>query len=167
MTPIATVLLVLALTGLGPAPAPGPAAGRDPSSAAQGVWPLPSHQVVAGFDPPDQDWQSGHRGVDLRGLPGDQVRAALSGTVTFAGPLAGRGVVVVSHGSRRTTYEPVLPWVRVGDQVAAGTPIGVLSPAGSHCPPGSCLHWGLIDGETYLDPLVLIGAARVRLLPRS
>ena len=91
--------------------------------------------------------------------------AALPGTVTFAGPLAGRGVVVVDHGATRTTYEPVAATVAVGTPVAAGAQVGTLELAGSHCFPRACLHWGWIEGETYLDPLRLVGAGPVRLLP--
>jgi murein DD-endopeptidase MepM/ murein hydrolase activator NlpD len=74
-------------------------------------------------------------------------------------------VVVVDHGATRTTYEPVEATVSVGDQVAAGDRIGRLGFAGSHCLPRSCLHWGWLEGETYLDPLRLVGAGPVRLLP--
>ncbi len=132
-----------------------------------GTWPLrPRPAVVAGFDPPATPFGSGHRGVDLAGAPGAVVRTALAGTVTFAGRLAGRGVVVVSHGATRTTYEPVSASVHVGDHVATGAVIGRLQLFGSHCFPRACLHWGLIEGaEHYLDPLTLVGAAPVRLLP--
>jgi murein DD-endopeptidase MepM/ murein hydrolase activator NlpD len=103
--------------------------------------------------------------VDLRGTVGQRVRAARAGTVTFAGRLAGRGVVVVSHGDTRTTYEPVAASVDVGDRVRAGAAIGALELLGSHCLPAACLHWGLLEGERYLDPLTLVGAGPVRLLP--
>ena len=53
---------------------------------------------------------------------GQPVLAALPGAVTYAGSLAGRGVVVVDHGATRTTYEPVAATVTVGTPVAAGTP---------------------------------------------
>ncbi|QWZ09083.1 M23 family metallopeptidase [Nocardioides panacis] len=143
--------------------APGPARA-DP---APGVWPLePRPEVVSGFDPPGTRWGSGHRGVDLAGRVGQPVRAALAGRVTFAGALAGRGVVVVDHGATRTTYEPVAASASVGDDVGAGTVLGRLELFGSHCFPRSCLHWGLIEGrEHYLDPLTLVGAGPVRLLP--
>ncbi|HEY5184136.1 MAG TPA: peptidase, partial [Actinomycetes bacterium] len=95
------------------------------------------------------------------------VGAAGAGQVGFAGPLAGRGVVVVVHGALPTTYEPVTATVSVGDQVAAGEPIGVLEPAVVHCDGRACLHWGLLRGTTYLDPLTLLGPTRVRLLPFS
>ena len=144
------------------------APGRlGPLVPANGVWPLrPRPAVVAGFDPPASRWGRGHRGVDLAGWPAAAVRSALPGTVTFAGRLAGRGVVVVSHGDTRTTYEPVDASVTVGDRVAAGAVLGRLQLFGSHCFPRWCLHWGLIQGrEHYLDPLTLVGAAPVRLLP--
>ena len=151
-----TALLLTASLALGAAPATDPV----------GVWPLqPQPEIVEVFDPPDSPYGSGHRGVDLRGSPGQPVLAALPGTVTYAGPLAGRGVVVVDHGATRTTYQPVTATVPVGTPVAAGAQIGVLALPGSHCFPSACLHWGWIDGETYLDPLRLVGYGPVRLLP--
>jgi murein DD-endopeptidase MepM/ murein hydrolase activator NlpD len=134
---------------------------------SEGVWPLrPRPAVVAGFHPPASRWGAGHRGVDLAGAPGAAVHSSLPGTVTFAGRIAGRGVVVVSHGATRTTYEPVTASVAVGDRVGAGTALGHLALFGSHCFPHWCLHWGLIEGrDHYLDPLTLVGAAPVRLLP--
>ncbi|WP_231916969.1 M23 family metallopeptidase [Nocardioides scoriae] len=141
-------------------PDPTPAPARD------GSWPLrPRPVVVEGFDPPDLRWGAGHRGVDLAGRAGAPVRSALPGTVAFAAPLAGRGVVVVDHGGVRTTYQPVTASVRVGDRVAEGQVVGTLGLAGSHCFPQACLHWGLRRGEAYLDPLVLVGGGPVRLLP--
>jgi murein DD-endopeptidase MepM/ murein hydrolase activator NlpD len=103
--------------------------------------------------------------VDLLGTPGQRVRAALPGTVTFAGRIAGRSVVVVDHGDTRTTYEPVASGLDAGRRVVAGSPIGRLQLPGSHCFPRACLHWGWLRGNTYLDPLGLVGAAAVRLLP--
>jgi murein DD-endopeptidase MepM/ murein hydrolase activator NlpD len=131
-----------------------------------GTWPLrPEPAVVRGFDPPDTPYGAGHRGVDLLGRTGQTVHTALAGTVTYAGRLAGRGVVVVDHGATRTTYQPVTASVAVGQPVARGDPIGTLELSGSHCFPRTCLHWGWIAGATYLDPLRLVGAGPVRLLP--
>lgn len=139
---------------------------RSPAPSGGAVWPLsPVPEVAEGFDPPDSRWGPGHRGVDLAGSVGQPVRAALPGRVSFAGTLAGRGVVVVDHGATRTTYEPVDRTVSVGDTVAAGDRIGTLQLGGSHCFPAACLHWGLRAGDTYLDPLTLVGAGPVRLLP--
>jgi len=142
------------------------AVGAPVDPAPVGVWPLqPTPRVVRAFDPPDSAWGSGHRGVDLAGAVGQVVHTALPGRVTFAARLAGRGVVVVDHGSTRTTYEPVVATVRVGDVLARGQPIGGLELAGSHCFPQVCLHWGWRRGDTYLDPLLLVGGDPIVLLP--
>ncbi|WP_372735101.1 M23 family metallopeptidase [Nocardioides sp.] len=131
-----------------------------------GTWPLlPPPAVVRPFEPASGPYSAGHRGVDLAGDVGQPVRAALPGTITYAGLLAGRGVVVVAHGMTRTTYEPVEAAVSLGQEVAAGSVLGTLSQVASHCPPRPCLHWGWIAGETYLDPLRLVGTGSVRLLP--
>lgn len=158
------VVIALALTLVVPAAAAGAPGDPDPV----GVWPLlPPPPVVRGFDPPDVEWGAGHRGVDLLGTPGQRVRAALPGTISFAGTIAGRGVVVVDHGPTRTTYEPVTTRRRVGTRVAAGAAIGRLTASAlSHCAPSACLHWGWIaDPDVYLDPLRLVEAGPVRLLP--
>lgn len=154
-------------------PAPGSSAGTPRTSVVPGMaaptvgmWPLrPRPTVVTPFDPPLTRYGSGHRGVDLAGRAGQKVRAAVAGRVTFAGSLAGRSVVVVTHGASRTTYEPVKAEVKVGALVGAGEVLGTLQPFASHCAPAVCLHWGLIEGETYLDPLTLVGRGPVRLLP--
>ncbi len=160
MTPAIPALLT-SLICLGPTPATG-----QVIPLGEGVWPLhPEPHVVLGYDPPDTPWGSGHRGVDLEGKPGQPVSAALGGQVLWAGRLAGKGVVVVGHGTTRTTYEPVAAGVRVGDLVGRGDVIGSLESAGSHCFPRACLHWGWLRGDRYLDPLQLVGALGVRLLP--
>ena len=114
-------LVLVVVLSVVPALVPAPALGTPGDADPVGVWPLrPSPEVVAGFDPPLDPWGAGHRGVDLLGSAGQPVRAALPGRVSFAGMLAGRGVVVVAHGDTRTTYEPVAADVSVGDTVAAG-----------------------------------------------
>jgi len=130
------------------------------------VWPLqPRPDVVSRFDPPESTWGPGHRGVDLAGRPGQPVRSALPGRISFIGTIAGRPVVTVSHGGTRTTYEPVGTSLARGTPVRAGQVIGSLAVVGSHCFPAACLHWGWLRGETYLDPLRLVGGGPVRLLP--
>ena len=119
-------------------------------------WPLsPQPQVLRRFAVGPQPWSPGHRGVDLAGRPGQRVLSAGAGNVTFAGVVAGRGVVAVGHaGGLRTTYEPVTAEVRAGEAVAAGAPLGVLT-TGSHCRT-TCLHWGALRGNLYVDPLTLL-----------
>lgn len=150
----------------GGVPAPASASAQDPG----GVWPLdPQPEVVHPIALPTSPYAPGHRGVDLAGSPGQAVRAALAGTVGFAGSIGGKPVVTVLHGGRRTTYEPVVATVEVGTVVAAGDVVGRLSVAGGHCFPAACLHWGLVEGSgasrRYLDPLSLVGGGPVRLLP--
>jgi murein DD-endopeptidase MepM/ murein hydrolase activator NlpD len=163
----ATVVWPLAPSALarpnGPAP-PGPAGPPGPDVTVPAVarlWPVgvrPS--VVRGWEPPATAYGRGHRGVDLAAAPGTQVRAVAPGRVSFAGRVAGRGVVSVEltgtgRPPLRTTYGPMRATVRKGDEVTAGDVLGTVEPGGSHCPT-SCLHWGLRRGRTYLDPLSLL-----------
>ncbi|MCO1654376.1 M23 family metallopeptidase [Pseudonocardia sp. S2-4] len=146
----------------GTPPAPGPAPG------ARYGWPLhPVPAVRTPFRPPAHPYGPGHRGVDLAGAPGAEVLAARAGTVVFAGPVGGPGVVSVLHDDGlRTTYQPVRPLVATGAAVAAGQPVGRLDPGHAGCPDPACLHWGVRRGPgEYLDPLVLLRPPRVRLLP--
>ncbi|MEO5664126.1 MAG: M23 family metallopeptidase [Nocardioides sp.] len=164
MTALRALLLATSLLlGLAASPAAATvAADTDPV----GVWPLrPTPEVVHGFDPPDDPWGSGHRGVDLAGTVGQSVHSALAGTVAFVGKIAGKPVVTISHGDTRTTYEPVSSALEPGTTVAAGARIGTLELPFSHCFPTACLHWGWLLGDSYLDPLSLVGSGRVRLLP--
>ncbi|GAA4991885.1 hypothetical protein GCM10023317_19370 [Actinopolymorpha pittospori] len=142
------------------------AAGVAAAAPPHWTWPLsPRPEVVRPFDPPDSPWSRGHRGVDLLGAVDQQVRSAGAGVITYAGLLAGRGVITVQHGQLRTTYEPVAAAVAVGDPVNPGTVLGTLQAAGGHCAPRICLHWGLLRGSDYLDPLSLVGGGPPRLLP--
>src|SRR5690606_38546945 len=96
--PVLTLLLTCVIaTG-----APGPVAWR---------WPLgpPAPPIVEGFSPPASPWGPGHRGVDLAARPKQPVHAAGPGRVSYAGRLAGRGVVAIDHGALRTTYLPIRP----------------------------------------------------------
>ncbi|MFP8940829.1 murein hydrolase activator EnvC family protein [Streptomyces fenghuangensis] len=143
------------------------APGDGPSGSGR-VRPVPG-AVGRGWEPPPERWSAGHRGVDLAARPGEPVRAVAAGRVSFAGEVAGRGVVSVELAGTgspplRTTYEPVGARVREGDRVAAGDVVGVLETDGFHCPVG-CLHWGLRRGDAYLDPLSLLDRGPSRLLP--
>ncbi|MFE1042641.1 murein hydrolase activator EnvC family protein [Streptomyces sp. NPDC058832] len=143
----------VAASGEARPPGPGvPAVARD--------WPVGDRPaVLRGWKPPATPYGRGHRGVDLAAPAGAPVRAVAAGTVSFAGRVAGRGVVSVELTGTgdpplRTTYEPVAVAVEKGDEVAAGEVLGTVEPTGSHC--RGCLHWGLLRGDVYLNPLALL-----------
>jgi murein DD-endopeptidase MepM/ murein hydrolase activator NlpD len=152
------------------APAPtradtGPAGVDAPRG--RWAWPLlPRPPVLARFDPPDVRWGSGHRGVDLGASVGQSVLAPTDGVVAFRGVVVDRGVLVVTTvDGLRTTFEPVDSELAVGTPVVRAQPIGTVAATSGHCAPATCLHWGVLNGETYLNPLALVGAVRVVLLP--
>ena len=154
----------VALTLLVLATAAAPARGGDGSWA----WPLDDRRVSGQFDLPDTEYSAGHRGVDLPGRVGEPVRAVARGRVSFAGAVAGVGVVTVDHGRERSTYQPVEPKVKRGDSVAAGDVVGKLRDSGSHCAI-ACLHLGRLEAGSqsgsYLDPLDrLASQSHVRLV---
>ncbi|MGP3954742.1 M23 family metallopeptidase [Nonomuraea sp. 3N208] len=129
-------------------------------------WPLDGHpRILRRFAPPPEPWLAGHRGIDLAAPATTPVLAAGRGTVRFAGPVAGKGVVTIDHeGGLRTTYLPVAASVKRGESVTPGTELGVIEAPGDHCPE-SCLHWGLLRETRYLNPLILLGQGPIRLLP--
>lgn len=134
-------------------------------------WPLrPRPAVMRAFDAPEAKWNRGHRGVDLAGTPGQTVYSGASGTVVFAGELAGRSLVSIAHpGGLRTTYEPVDAVVHVGQLVDAGSAVGALVAGHPGCGAAACLHWGAMWGPAsradYVDPLGLVVGAPLRLKP--
>lgn len=167
---LAATLLLMVAGGIGPSAVAGAtphAPVARPVSSGGFRWPLDgTPTVLRRFDPPPAPWAAGHRGVDLAARPGATVRSAGEGVVSFAGRIAGRGVVTVAHrGGLRTTYEPVESPLAAGAVVAAGDRIGVLVAGHPGCVAAACLHWGLRRGEQYLDPLSLLGLGRLRLLP--
>ncbi|MBB6173045.1 murein DD-endopeptidase MepM/ murein hydrolase activator NlpD [Nocardiopsis mwathae] len=164
--PIASAAVAVAaalLCVLGTAPA---RAAPTPADTGGWRWPLTGEpEVLRYFAPPAQRWLGGHRGVDLAADEGDEVVAAGTGRVAFAGRVAGTGAVSVVHGDLRTTYLPVEAAVERGTAVRAGDMLGTVADAPRHCAARSCLHWGLLRDRTYLDPLALLGMGEVRLLP--
>lgn len=163
----AVLLAVLSVVLCVPATTAAPDSDGPPAPVGGYDWPLPGFpSVVRDFEPPPHPYGRGHRGVDLAGTPGGPVLAAGGGTVVFAGPLAGRGVVSINHpGGLRTTYEPVQASVSPGDVVHRGQQIGTLEPGHPGCTAAACLHWGLRRGAEYLDPLQLLASGPLRLLP--
>ncbi|MEV8595549.1 M23 family metallopeptidase [Streptomyces sp. NPDC052012] len=166
VTRLAVLLALTCTLLLSPPPAQLLASGEGDEGAedvpAVGrAWPVGSRpRVLRGWEPPATPYGRGHRGVDLAAVPGTPVRAVAAGRVSFAGRVAGKGVVSVELSGTgdpplRTTYEPVRASARKGDAVRAGEVIGVVEPGGSHCT-APCVHWGLLRAGTYLNPLTLL-----------
>lgn len=148
--------------------ASGVPVGSARRAAPRWSWPVPPPiVVVAPFRAPPTPYAAGHRGIDLAGDPGAAIRAAAAGTVSFAGPVAGRGVVAIDHGGGVVSaIEPVAATVADGAAVSAGEVIGTVS-SGGHCA-AACVHFGVrIDGE-YVSPFLFLGGLpRAVLLPMS
>ncbi|MFD5230977.1 M23 family metallopeptidase [Streptomyces qaidamensis] len=158
------LLIVTATTLLAPPPplfaADAPPADADVPAMGR-TWPVGLRpRVLRGWEPPATVYGPGHRGVDLAAPAGTPVRAVTAGRVSFAGRVAGKGVVSVDLTGTgdpplRTTYEPVTATVGKGDEVEPGQVIGTVDASGSHCT-AACVHWGLRRGEVYLNPLSLL-----------
>lgn len=136
--------------------------GSGPVSAAPQLIPPVDATVIVPFMEPPHRWGPGHRGVDLSVPSGTQVRAAGTGTVTFAGSVAGHLAVTVAHGDGYETTYSALSEVSVvaGQTVAQGEPIGL---SGEPHPGGGVagVHFGVKLDKSYVDPAELLGALGV------
>ncbi|WP_045296454.1 MULTISPECIES: murein hydrolase activator EnvC family protein [Streptomyces] len=162
------LLVIVTTTALLAPPPPLFTAGAAAPLADAGVppvgrtWPVGSHpRVLRGWEPPATAYGPGHRGVDLAAPAGTPVRAVAAGRVSFAGRVAGKGVVSVDLTGTgdpplRTTYEPVTATVEKGAEVEPGEVLGTVDASGSHCTTVTCVHWGLRRGEEYVNPLSLL-----------
>jgi murein DD-endopeptidase MepM/ murein hydrolase activator NlpD len=143
---------------------------------AAGTWTWPvSGPVIRPFDPPDDPYGSGHRGIDIAAPASTEVRAAEAGTVTFAGSVGGQLFVTVDHGAGLASTYSWVSALRVGrnDVVMQGQVIA-LSGAGH---PGSLepphLHLGVklqgqyVDPLGYLSPLAVAGLIRLAPLTQA
>nr|WP_243874863.1 peptidoglycan DD-metalloendopeptidase family protein [Arthrobacter woluwensis] len=145
----------------------GPMAG----GASHWAWPLEHpgrplrHDVLRQFDPPDQPWLSGHRGVDLRASEGvgAAVLSPADGVVNFRGTVVDRPVITIDHGhGLKSSFEPVESDLKPGEVVHLGQRIGALRPG--HCAVSVCVHWGMRQEGDYVDPLRFIQDLRPSIL---
>jgi murein DD-endopeptidase MepM/ murein hydrolase activator NlpD len=163
------LLLILALLTTAALPASGASPGLAGTRTGAGFvppweWPLsPKPEVSRKFEPPPKPWSSGHRGVDLRAAPAQQVLSPADGTVSFVGWVVDRPVITIDHGSGlRSSFEPVSSTLTVGETVREGQSVGTLSTE-AHCP-FACVHWGVrLHGE-YVDPLAYVMDKRPSIL---
>jgi murein DD-endopeptidase MepM/ murein hydrolase activator NlpD len=134
--------------------------GSAPVSAAP-CWRPPVAAAVADpFRQPDCPWCPGNRGIEYATTLGDDVTSVAAGTVSFAGSIAGVRYVVVDLSNHwRVTYGNLShSELQVGEVVVTGMVVGSAARA---------FHFGLRDGDTYIDPAPYLGAwqFRVRLVP--
>jgi murein DD-endopeptidase MepM/ murein hydrolase activator NlpD len=135
---------------------PGPA-----RASGEWTWPVVG-PVTRGFDPPENPFGSGHRGIDIAAPVGTPVRATAAGTVTFAGPVGGRLFVTVDHGAGLESTYSFLDSIAVrrGDVVSQGQAIARSGTghAGGAVPH---LHFGVKLADVYVDPLEYLGPVEV------
>jgi murein DD-endopeptidase MepM/ murein hydrolase activator NlpD len=160
------ILLFLFVVAVAVEPAVVPVRAQ---AAGTWVWPVIG-PVIRGFDPPDDPYGSGHRGIDIAAAFGTPVRAAEAGTVTFAGKVGGQLFVTVNHGGGLgSTYSWVSQlFVHKNDLVARGQTIA-LSGAGHPGAPVAHLHFGVKLAGEYVDPMAYLAplsvAGMIRLAP--
>lgn len=155
--------VVLAALVLVPSAVVGSPAHATPVQGEPVVYEPPvDAPVVDPFRPPGHRYGAGNRGLTYDLASGTPVRTAAEGTVSFVGPVAGTLHVTVAHpDGLRTSYSFLdSVAVRRGQVVAAGDVVGTG---------GAGFHFGVRDGDTYLDPAALFGTVevRVRLIPHD
>lgn len=137
-----------------------------------GSWRLPLDPpalLVREFRSPNSDYSSGHRGVDYAVEADQPLLAPSAGTISFAGLVANKPVVVIAHQKGfRSTFEPACSRYPTGTTVLVGAEFGAVCPKGyrSHCAPALCLHFALRHDDGYLSPLALIGGLAPSVLTR-
>lgn len=162
--------------GLAPAaPAPAPTPAEPPrvdAFALPGLralapadrlgWPTESVHLTSSFgfriDPVTGLGTRLHRGIDLRGSPGDLVLSIGAGTVSFAGhdPLLGN-LVIVDHGGGLESLYGHLSDVLVAQRavVDRGAAIGLVGNTGRSAAPH--LHLTVRLDGIAIDPLEVLG----------
>lgn len=112
---------------------------------------MPTYGVItSGFGP---RFDGFHRGIDIAGPFGSEIKASAPGKVTFAGYLGTYGYVVfVEHNNGyETRYAHMLRVrARVGDVVNTGDILGEMGSSGNST--GAHLHFEILKDGEILDP---------------
>lgn len=147
---LSTVPSLLVSPSTPPVSQPTPGGGSDPLA-------LPSGQLSSNYGwrrDPFTGAATFHKGIDVAQPYGQNVQAAASGRVMFAGEQGGYGtMVVVDHGQGRQTRYAHLSGtaVKAGDQVVNGQVIGTIGSSGRST--GPHLHFEVIEDGQSVDPL--------------
>lgn len=118
-------------------------------------WPTVGGHITSYYGP---RWGSFHEGIDISGVSDKTIKAADSGTVTFAGWKGGYGyTVIIDHGNGYKTLYGHLSSISVsnGSKVAKGQKIGVMGNTGKST--GTHLHFEVIVNGVNKNPLNYVG----------
>jgi murein DD-endopeptidase MepM/ murein hydrolase activator NlpD len=120
------------------------------------VWPVVG-PVTRPFEPPQDPYGPGHRGIDIAAPFGSPLHASGAGVVAFSGWVGGSLFISIDHPDGvRTTYS----WlssslVTKGQSVARDEVIGATG-HGHPAEPQTHVHFGARIGSTYIDPMTLL-----------
>jgi len=135
--------------------------GAAASAATPWSWPV-SGAIVRGFDPPDDPYGAGHRGIDIAAPVGSIVVAPDDGVVTFAGKVGGRLFLTIDHGGGVSSTCSWLTsvFVRKGDRVSRGQAVATTGWGHADLTVPH-LHFGVRLNGTYVDPLTYLASPSV------
>lgn len=126
-----------------------------------GVFLIPVENTISTFFGTkrimNKTWTSIHRGIDIKGLEGDEVRASNNGRVVLAQELFfGGNTIILDHGQGIHTVYMHLSQLHVdcGDSVSKGDVIGLLGSTGRST--GPHLHFGVKISDISVNPLSVL-----------
>lgn len=110
---------------------------------------------------------AGHHGADFSAPAGTPVFAAGSGTITFAGSVAGMLTITIDHGDLRSSVSYLS---EVGAKAGARVEIGAVIGHSGIAHGRAAVHFSIRIGDTYTDPMPFLlcrvgGEERLYLLP--
>lgn len=128
------------------------------------IWaePIPffDDSLERDYKSPPTKYAAGHRGIDIKLAPGEEISSPANGTVSFAGLVVNRDVVsITTNYGYLATFEPACSTLEVGEKVSRGQVIA------THCEPKSeyqyhcesCVHFSARNLFGYLSPMYLLG----------
>ncbi|MGD8697664.1 MAG: M23/M56 family metallopeptidase [Gemmatimonadales bacterium] len=164
--PVAVALGLLLLPMAGTSSGFVATSGQSPEQAGTLVLsnPMPGARVSAAWGPmlnPFTHEKAQHRGVDLVGRPGSEIRAAAAGrveeaTTDYSGGAAHGTVVILDHGNGIKTFYSHLDRLDVakGQRVARGEVLGTQGSTGKVT--GAHLHFEVWENGEFRDPALFV-----------